>query len=281
MGSSRSNLVANQHVRLDRDEPFLRLQTVAIFVRDLDRSLQFCLGQLGFSLAFDARSNGGWVAVAPPDGSAALMLVAPKSGSDESKLIGQYTRVGFMAEDVHAKYEAWSKRGVHFRHPPETPAWGGTFTTFEDLDGNSFTLVGFDAVTRQIEEGRRALAETLEAKRRAAHEKEIARQVQARLFPQRKPVLRTLEYEGVCIPAHEVGGDYYDFLDLGSRRLGLVIGDISGKGIAAALLMANLQANLRSQCAIAGAEPQRFLRSVNQLFFENSADGGICHPLLR
>jgi serine phosphatase RsbU (regulator of sigma subunit) len=70
-----------------------------------------------------------------------------------------------------------------------------------------------------------------------------------------------------------VGGDYYDFLDLGGQRLGIVIGDIAGKGIAAALLMANLQANLRSQCAIALDQPEQFLRSVNQLFFENTTDG--------
>jgi serine phosphatase RsbU (regulator of sigma subunit) len=70
-----------------------------------------------------------------------------------------------------------------------------------------------------------------------------------------------------------VGGDYYDFLDLGRERFGLVIADIAGKGIAAALLMANLQANLRSQCATASDEPQKFLRSVNQLFYENTADG--------
>jgi serine phosphatase RsbU (regulator of sigma subunit) len=69
-----------------------------------------------------------------------------------------------------------------------------------------------------------------------------------------------------------VGGDYYDFLDLGRERLGLVIGDIAGKGIAAALLMANLQANLRSQCAIALDQPRRFLQSVNQLFYENTTD---------
>ena len=52
-----------------------------------------------------------------------------------------------------------------------------------------------------------------------------------------------------------------------------MLGDIAGKGIAGALLMANLQANLRSQCAIAADEPRRFLRSVNQLFYENTADG--------
>jgi serine phosphatase RsbU (regulator of sigma subunit) len=69
-----------------------------------------------------------------------------------------------------------------------------------------------------------------------------------------------------------VGGDYYDFMDLGRGRLGLVIGDIAGKGIAAALLMANLQANLRSQSAIALEEPHRMLQSVNQLFYENTID---------
>ena len=69
-----------------------------------------------------------------------------------------------------------------------------------------------------------------------------------------------------------MGGDYYDFLDLGRERLGLVLGDIAGKGIAAALLMANLQANLRSQCAIALEAPERFLRSVNRLFYDNTAD---------
>jgi serine phosphatase RsbU (regulator of sigma subunit) len=96
--------------------------------------------------------------------------------------------------------------------------------------------------------------------------------VQARLFPQNLPALKTLDYAGVCIQAREVGGDYYDFLKLGSDQVALVIGDISGKGIAAALLMANLQANLRSQSAIALDGPQQLLRSVNQLFYENTTD---------
>jgi serine phosphatase RsbU (regulator of sigma subunit) len=76
----------------------------------------------------------------------------------------------------------------------------------------------------------------------------------------------------MCLQASQVGGDYYDFLDLGSERLGLIIGDISGKGIAAALLMANLQANLRGQSTLALEEPQRLLRSVNQLFYDNTSE---------
>ena len=123
-----------------------------------------------------------------------------------------------------------------------------------------------------MEAQRQAASARLEAERRVAQELEIAKQVQTRLFPQNLPALATLDYSGICMQARQVGGDYYDFLDLGRERLGLVLGDISGKGIAAALLMANLQANLRSQCAIAADEPQRFLGMVNRLFYENSTD---------
>jgi serine phosphatase RsbU (regulator of sigma subunit) len=125
MGNAPPKLVVGSAVRLDRQDPYLRLQSVTIYVRDLDHGLNFYLDQLGFQLIFDARDQPGrrWVTVA------------------------------------------------------------------------------------------------------------------------------------------------------GKERLGFVIGDISGKGIAAALLMANLQANLRSQCAIALDQPQRLLRSVNQLFCENTPDG--------
>ena len=133
--------------------------------------------------------------------------------------------------------------------------------------------MSFDAVSHAVEAQRRAVAEKLELERRAAQELEIAKQVQARLFPQTLPASATLEYAGLCIQARQVGGDYYDFLNLGQERVGLVVGDIAGKGIAAALLMANLQANLRSQCAIALDQPQQFLQSVNRLFYENTADG--------
>src|SRR5262249_53207037 len=127
--------------------------------------------------------------------------------------------------------------------PKERPVWGGMFTRFEDIDGNSFALVGYDEVNRTIEAERRSAAQKLESERRAAQELEIAKQVQARLFPQRLPAMQTLDCAGACLQARQVGGDYYDFLDLGRGRFGLVIGDMSGKGIAAALLMANMQAN--------------------------------------
>src|SRR4030095_13386629 len=126
----------------------------------------------------------------------------------------------------------------------------------------------------EIEARSRALAEKMESERRVLQELEIAKQVQARLFPQTLPPITALDYAGMCIQARKGGGDYYDFIELGRDRLGLVIGDIAGKGIAAALLMANLQANLRSQCAIALDQPQRLLRAVNQLFYQHTTDGG-------
>ena len=116
------------------------------------------------------------------------------------------------------------------------------------------------------------IAERLDAERRTAQELEFAREVQFRLFPQKLPRLETLEYTGGCVPARQVGGDYYDFLELRPGRVALVLADIAGKGISGALLMANLQANLRSQYAMALDDLPRQLKSVNQLFFENTSE---------
>ena len=116
------------------------------------------------------------------------------------------------------------------------------------------------------------IAERIEAERRIAQEMEYARQVQTRLFPQKLPSMKTIQYTGGCIQARQVGGDYYDFLESRRGRLALVLADIAGKGISGALLMANLQANLRGQYAEALDDLPRLLKSVNQLFYENSSN---------
>ena len=211
--------------------------------------------------------------VAPPDGTARISLVAPKPGSEDYARIGQGRQMVFLTESVESKYREWSAKGVIFDRPPEPALFGSILTNFQDPDGNRYSLIEFDQATQLVEEQRKKTEEALEAERRAAQELEIARQVQARLFPQRTPEAKGLVYAGACFQAKQVGGDYYDFLDLGRGRLALVIGDIAGKGMAGALLMANLQANFRSQCATATDEPERFLRSVNQMFYENTADG--------
>ncbi len=275
MASSEISFGINRTIlRPHGDGPYLGLHFAIVYVRDQERSLRFYTEQLGFNVAVDHTFPNGsrWIEVAPPDGTAQLGLSLPLPGVDEDKLIGASTNLYFMTEDLPSVYKQWVERGVKFQGPPEVPEWGGIHTRFEDPDGNSFGLVGFDAVTRGVEQHRRLLTEKAELLRRTEQEIEIAKQVQARLFPQIHPEVKTLEYAGVCLQAREVGGDYFDFLDLGQRRLGLVIGDVSGKGIAAALLMANLQANLRSQCANALTHPELFLQSVNRLFHENTSE---------
>ncbi len=261
-------------VRLDGDNPYLCLHFVIVFVRDLDRSLRFYVDCLGFTVAVDHTFENGsrWIEVAPPDGNAHIGLALAGPDQKIESLIMPESRAWFITEDVQRKYEEWNAKGVRFQFPPKEPAWGGIHTRFEDPDGNSFGLAGFDELTRGVETHRRTLAQKFEADRRTAQEIEIAKQVQARLFPQIHPEVKTLEYAGICIQARHVGGDYFDFLDLGQQRIGLVIGDVSGKGIAAALLMANLQANIRSQSATALAHPELFLRSVNRLFYDNTVD---------
>lgn len=254
-------------LRLDGEDPYLCLHFVIMYVRDLECSLKFYVDQLGFRVVVDHKFDNGqrWIEVAPADGNAHIGLAVLQPDDDPEKLIRPEARVWFITEDVNRKYEEWKARGVSFEYPPQVPAWGGIHTRFKDPDGNSFGLAGFDELTRSIEAQRRILAQK-------AQEIEIAKQVQARLFPQVHPQTKTLEYAGLCLQARQVGGDYFDFLDLGQQRLGLVIGDVSGKGIAAALLMANLQANLRSQCALALTHPELFLRSVNRLFYDNTVD---------
>src|SRR5262249_50057202 len=187
-------------------------------------------------IAFDARLQSGQrlIAVAPPDGSAVLTLIEPDPSSPQYKLIGRATQVVFVTEDVPATYREWRSRGVRFRTTPrlqrvpyepatsghhnslavretadeQAPVWGGVFTRFEDIDRNSFALVSFDEVSRAVEAQRRAAAEKREAERRAARDLEIAKQVQARLFPQRLPPLRALEYAGRGVPPRGGGRDY-------------------------------------------------------------------------
>ncbi len=305
MGTVPSPLRQSPHLRLHCVNVFVRDQdrSLRFFVDQLGFNVAFDTR---------VQSGERWVGVAPPDGAAILSLIVPKPNSEQYKLIGRATQVVFVTEDVTSKFLEWSKRGVRFQSTPrlkriryqsqpaqtavvaaaagpsaesssstrtgmllgeETPIWGGIVARFRDIDGNSFSLVSFDELTHAMEAQRRTIVAKQEAERRAAHELEIAKHVQSRLFPQTLPPLATLEYSGVCIQARQVGGDYYDFLDLGQNRLAFVIADISGKGIAAALLMASLQANLRSLCAIAKQQPDNLLCSVNQLFCENTTDG--------
>ncbi len=123
-----------------------------------------------------------------------------------------------------------------------------------------------------LENSRLTEAVALEAaqKERLNAELDIAREVQERLFPQELPKVQGLDYFGACRPALGVGGDYYDFLELPDGKFGIAIGDVSGKGIGASLMMASLQASLRGQAIHSGNDLAGLMTHVNTLVYEAS-----------
>jgi sigma-B regulation protein RsbU (phosphoserine phosphatase) len=116
-----------------------------------------------------------------------------------------------------------------------------------------------------------AIADEVAQRERLNREVEIAREVQERLFPQTLPPIVGIEYAGACRPALGVGGDYYDFLALPGGQLGIAIGDVSGKGIAAALTMASLQASLRGEATRMTDDLATLVSNVNRLVYEASS----------
>jgi sigma-B regulation protein RsbU (phosphoserine phosphatase) len=114
-----------------------------------------------------------------------------------------------------------------------------------------------------------AVARETALRARMSREIEIAREVQQGLFPQHYPPVPGVEYVGYCRPAQGVGGDYYDFVRTG-EGIGIAIGDISGKGIPAALLMATLQASLRAQAIAAPTDLATLMTRLNTLIYEAS-----------
>ncbi len=116
------------------------------------------------------------------------------------------------------------------------------------------------------------MAREIANRERLARELEIAREVQERLFPQEAPPASGLDYAGQCRPAATIGGDYYDFLPLRGGRLGFTIGDVSGKGIPAALLMASLRASLRGLAITHSGTIAEMMSDLNQLIYEASPE---------
>ena len=123
---------------------------------------------------------------------------------------------------------------------------GGDFSHRISVEGNDqLAELGrsFNGMTENLER----LIVVEKEQERLKSEIEIAREVQSQLFPRSSPVMKTIELTGVCHPARMVSGDYYDFVRLGESNLALAIGDVAGKGISAALLMAAIQSIMRTQ----------------------------------
>jgi sigma-B regulation protein RsbU (phosphoserine phosphatase) len=117
------------------------------------------------------------------------------------------------------------------------------------------------------------LSSEIAQRERVSREIEIAREVQERLFPQSYPKVDGVDLAGYCRPAHAVGGDYYDVFLLPGIGAGgdrLALGDISGKGISAALLMASLRASLRSAAKLQPGDLGALMEHVNHLVYDSS-----------
>ena len=107
---------------------------------------------------------------------------------------------------------------------------------------------------------------------RMQEEIRLAYDIQTNLLPKKQPVISGYDIAGISLPAREVGGDYFDFISLDNNQLVLCVGDVSGKGIPAALLMANLQATLRGQTLIDPA-PKTCIERSNRLLCESIRKG--------
>jgi sigma-B regulation protein RsbU (phosphoserine phosphatase) len=118
-------------------------------------------------------------------------------------------------------------------------------------------------------ENARLYLETVE-KQKMEQELEVAREIQRRLLPKSFPEIRGLETHGVNIPSKHVGGDYYDVIPLGASKVAVVIADVSGKGVPAALLMASLQSSLRAE-AQGWRRPSEVMATLNETIYEHTS----------
>ncbi|MDQ6701077.1 MAG: SpoIIE family protein phosphatase [Acidobacteriota bacterium] len=137
-------------------------------------------------------------------------------------------------------------RAVHNLYVGTKKVTAGDFShRIEVRGGDQLAELGasFNSMTEHLER----LISVEKEKERLQSELEIAKEVQYQLFPKAVPTLRTLELTGTCHPARMVSGDYYDFLCLQNNIVALAIGDVAGKGISAALLMASIQSIVRTQ----------------------------------
>jgi len=133
------------------------------------------------------------------------------------------------------------------------------------------TVASQTGLALEVNELVQSLAHEAAQRERTQREIEIAREVQERLFPQQVPSLPGASLAGYCRPAQGVGGDYYDAFWLRDGRVGLAIGDVSGKGIAAALLMASLRASLRGLTLANHRDFACLMQQMNGLVYEASA----------
>ncbi len=153
----------------------------------------------------------------------------------------------------------------------------GVLTVYNKLGDAHFTsddqriLAIIASQSAQILENARLL-ESEKALQRMQEELRVAAQIQQNLLPQSAPEIADYEIAGTSLPAQTVGGDYFDYFSIGNGRFGLALGDVSGKGLPASLLMANVQATLRGQALWVKGAAECIERANRQLYLSTSSD---------
>jgi sigma-B regulation protein RsbU (phosphoserine phosphatase) len=151
----------------------------------------------------------------------------------------------------------------------------GVLTVYNKKDGGMFgeddqrILAIIAAQSAQVIENAR-LYEQEKAFMRMQEEVRLAAQIQMELLPKTNPTISGYDIAGKTIPAQAVGGDYFDFIPINHHRIAVCLGDVSGKGMPASLLMANTQATLRTQ-ALDGLTPKEWIRRANKLLYQSTS----------
>ena len=181
------------------------------------------------------------------------------------KLLGAFVVVGFLFLAVEMASLVAGIRlsrtitgAVHELYEGTQHVRDGDFAYRVPVQGSdqlAELTTSFNTMTRNLGQ----LIVVAKEKERLESELAIAREVQNQLFPKDVPFTRTLELKGVCNPARMVSGDYYDFMSISDQSLAFAIGDVAGKGISAALLMATIQSTMRTQLSGSnGCGPHHF-----------------------
>jgi sigma-B regulation protein RsbU (phosphoserine phosphatase) len=168
------------------------------------------------------------------------------------------------------------KNGLEVAARLEPPRPLVVFTTaYDQYALKAFEQNAVDYLLKPV--NRKRLAGTLNTlNQRFGRSREIefdlkqAETTQAHLLPRRLPELKSLQFAGSCRPARGVGGDYFDFIPLDGNRIGIAVGDVSGKGISAALLMAGFQGRLQSKAPVYQDDLVHLVSDLNRSLCETT-----------
>jgi serine phosphatase RsbU (regulator of sigma subunit) len=167
---------------------------------------------------------------------------------------------GCVASAVVFLVDDWGRVALYHHHPL-IPYW--------NVAGRVVVLT---VIVAMVDALKGALEDQYEAERRGVRrEFDIASEVQSRLLPAEPPVYPRLDFGCFYQPAREVGGDYYDFIPFDAARIGLAVGDVSGKGLSSALLMASLQGLVRTNLAVRQGDVARFMTELNESYYKLTA----------